>query len=252
MLKLSVTVIAFNEEKNIRDCLESVKWADEIIIVDSGSADNTAAIGKEYTDKVIYNKWEGFPAQKNFALGQCSNEWVLSIDADERVTPGLKEEIISILNSEPEFEGYFIPRRNFFLGREIRNCGWYPDYQMRLFKKSGTIVDNRKVHEGFLIDSPKGHLKNAFIHLTHSSLHETFKKINEYSTLEAEELYKKKKASPKNIFINPMAAFLSHFIVRKGYRDGVYGLMVSLIHAATKMMMYMKIWDLQRREKEKN
>jgi hypothetical protein len=123
---------------------------------------------------------------------------------------------------------------------------------MRLFKKSKTRVDTRKVHEGFLTDSEKGHLENPFIHLTHSSLHDTFKKINEYSTLEAEELYTRKKASAINLIINPMAAFLSHFIMRKGYKDGIYGMMVSLIHACTKMMTYMKIWDLRRREGIKN
>ena len=249
MQKLSVTIIAFNEEKNIKDCLESVKWADEIILVDSGSADRTTEISKSYTDKVLYKKWEGFSAQKSFALQSARNEWVLSIDSDERVTPELKEEIQKLLASEPESDGYYIPRRNFFLGKEIKNCGWYPDHQMRLFRKSKTVVDSRKVHEGFLVSGNRGYLTNPFIHFTHNDLHETFKKINEYSTLEAEELFMHKKAKPVNIFINPFAAFLSHYFHRRGYKDGVYGLMVSLIHSATKMMTYMKMWDLQNKIK---
>jgi glycosyltransferase involved in cell wall biosynthesis len=250
MPKLSVTIITFNEESNIKECLESVKWADEIILVDSESRDKTIEIAKAYTDKVITKKWEGFSVQKSFALANAGNEWVLSIDADERVTPELKEEIQSLLSAEPSPDGYFIPRRNFFLGREIKNCGWYPDYQMRLFRKSKTVVDPRKVHEGFLVNGNTGHLKNAFIHFTHNNLHDTFKKINEYSTLEAEELYLQKKAKPINIFLNPAAAFLNHFFHRGGYKDGVYGLMVSLIHAVTKMMMYMKMWDLQNKRKD--
>lgn len=248
-MKLSVIIIAFDEEEEIRECLESVKWADEIIFVDSESTDRTREIASEYTDKVIVHKWKGFAAQKQFALDNASNEWVLSIDADERVTPELKDEIVELLGSNPEFNGYFIPRRNHFLGKEIKSCGWSPDYQLRLFKKSKTVVDRRKVHEGFLVEGERGHLTNAFIHFTHNNLYETFAKINQYSTLEAEELYLKKKARPINIFINPIAAFLSHYIYRKGYRDGVHGLMVSLIHSLTKKMTYMKIWDLQNRDK---
>lgn len=251
MPKLSVTVITFNEESNIKDCLESVKWADEIVVVDSESVDKTVDIAKAYTSAVFTKKWEGYSIQKSFALENTSNEWVLSIDADERVTPELKNEILNLLVEEPALDGYYIPRKNFFLGKEIKNCGWYPDYQMRLFRKSRTVVDPRKVHEGFLVAGNTGHLNNPFIHFTHNNLHDTFKKINEYSTLEAEELYQRKKAKPINIFLNPAAAFMSHYFHRRGYRDGVYGLMVSLIHAATKMMMYMKIWDLQNKEKNK-
>lgn len=250
MNKLSVTIITLNEESNIKDCLESVKWADEIVLVDSGSKDKTIEIACTYTDKVIIKSWEGFSIQKNFALQNTSNEWVLSIDADERVTPGLRDEILSLLSDAPEMDGYFIPRRNFFLTKEISNCGWYPDYQMRLFRKSKTKVDSRKVHEGFLVTGNTGYLNNPFIHYTHRNLHDTFKKINEYSTLEAEELYLQKEAKPMNMIINPAAAFLGHYISRKGYKDGVPGLMVSLIHAATKMMTYMKMWDLQKKEKE--
>lgn len=248
--KLSVIIITFNEEKNIKDCLESVKWADEIILVDSGSTDKTREIALTYTDKVIFNKWEGFAPQKKFALENASNEWVLSIDSDERITGGLKDEILHLLSSEPECNGYFIPRRNHFLGKEITTCGWAPDYQMRLFKKSLTKVNSRKVHEGFLVEGKSGNLKNGMLHFTHNDLHKTFEKINEYSTLEAEELYLTKKAGAINIFINPVAAFLSHYIVRRGYKDGIHGLMVSIMHSITKKMTYMKMWDLQNKQKK--
>jgi glycosyltransferase involved in cell wall biosynthesis len=144
---LSVAIIAGNEEKKIGDCLESVKWADEIIVVDSGSTDRTVEIAKRYTDKVFIRKWEGYAPQKQFAIDQATCDWILSLDADERVSPELKDEILKILESETEFDGFYIPRRNFFLGKWIKSCGWYPNYQLRLFKKGKAKVTQRKVHE---------------------------------------------------------------------------------------------------------
>ncbi|MGQ9644105.1 MAG: glycosyltransferase family 2 protein, partial [Ignavibacterium sp.] len=136
MNKISVIIITKNEVRNIGDCLESVKWADEIIVVDSGSEDETISIAKRFTDKVLINEWKSFAHQKSFAMNQAVNEWILSIDADERVSDKLKEEI---LNSElNQFDGYRIKRENYFLGKLIRGCGWGNDYQLRLFRKSKT------------------------------------------------------------------------------------------------------------------
>ena len=242
---LSVIIITANEEKNIRECLESVKWCDEIILVDSESTDKTVDIAKEYTDKIFIRKWEGYASQKRFALEQASNEWVLSIDADERVSKGLKEEIIQLLTDKPDNDGYFIPRLNHFLDKAVKSCFWYPDYQLRLFKKNTTTLTDRKVHEGFVVDGVTGKVKNDLIHYTHQSIKETISKVNEYSTLEALEGRIKKKVKPIDIVLHPLAAFLNHFISRKGYKDGVYGLMVSLIHSMTNMLTYMKVWEKQ-------
>lgn len=246
--KISAIIIAGNEEKNIRECLESVSWCDEIILVDSESTDRTVEIAKEFTDKIFIKKWEGFAVQKRFSLEKASNEWVISVDADERVSPQLKNEIEKILDSNAQFDGFKIPRENYFLNKKIKYCGWGNDFQLRLFKKSKAKVTDRKVHEGFIVDGNVGKLDNALIHYTHQKISETINKINHYSTLEAEEKFGKKKVKPLQILTHPIAAFLNHFISRKGYKDGVHGLMISLIHAMTNMLTYMKLWEMQNKK----
>lgn len=249
--KISAIIIAGNEEKNIRDCLESVKWCDEIILVDSESIDKTVEIAKEYTDKIFIKKWEGFADQKKYLLEKAANEWVLSLDADERVSDELREEVENLLINETQYDGYKIPRESYFLNKKIKHCGWYPDYQLRLFQKSKTQVTERKVHEGFIVDGKVGTLKNNLIHFTHQNIAETISKINSYSTLEAEEKFDKKKVKPLQILTHPIAAFLNHFFSRKGYKEGVHGLMISLIHAMTNMLTYMKLWEMQNNNKGK-
>ncbi len=250
--KLSVLIIAGNEEKNIKDCLESVKWADDIIVVDSESEDNTVEISKTYTGNVFINKWDGFSAQRKFSLSKAKNEWVLSLDADERVSPELKEEIINTIKTQTDVEGFYIPRRNYFLDKIITTCRWYPDYQLRLFKLKSADVSDKKVHEGFFVKGKTAKLKSDIIHFTHQSINETISKINSYSTLNAEERVDGKKVRAYHLVLNPFAAFLNHFISRKGYKDGIYGLMVSLIHAMTNMLTYMKIWELQHKKEIDN
>ncbi|MEW6508945.1 MAG: glycosyltransferase family 2 protein [Bacteroidota bacterium] len=243
--KLSVVIIAGNEEKNIRDCLESVKWADEIIVIDSESTDNTREIAKEFTPNVFVKKWEGFVPQRKFSIEKTSNDWVLSVDADERVSAELKIELQKLLGSSNKLNGYFVPRQNYFLNKLIKSCGWYPDYQMRLFNKCFAGISNRKVHEGFEVKGKTGKLKNHLIHFTHQNITDTIKKINEYSYLQALEKKNGKKVKAVNLIFNPAAAFLNHFIGRKGFRDGIHGLMVSLIHSITNLLTYMKTWELQ-------
>lgn len=246
--KISVTIITGNEETNIRDCLESVKWADEIIVVDSESTDRTVEIAKQFTDKIFIRKWEGFASQKSFALNQASNDWVLSLDADERVTPKLAEEI---LNSDIDrFDGYKIKRENYFIGRQITGCGWGRDFQLRLFRKSRTKLTDRLVHEGFSVDGTISELKAAISHFSYRNLKDGFGKINEYSTLEANEKAYKKKITGLRVVFYPVWAFLQHYFIRKGFRDGKHGLMVSLMHAMTKLQVYMKIWEIKISDKK--
>lgn len=241
--KISVIIIAGMEEHNIAECLESVRWADEIVVVNSESKDRTVEIAKQFTGKVFVRKWEGYASQKNFSLQQARNEWVLSLDADERVSPGLREEISKLDFSKAD--GFYLPRRNYFLGKVIRSCGWSPDYQLRLFKKSKTTLSGRQIHESFVVDGKKEKLVNELIHYTHTSLESTLEKINEYSTLEAEEKSRKIKMNALKILLKPIWEFFHHFIIRRGFTDGVYGLMVSVIHAMTKAQAYMKIWEIQ-------
>lgn len=242
--KISVTIITGNEEENIRECLESVKWADEIIVVDSESSDRTVEIAKEFTENVFIHKWEGYAAQKSFALSKASNQWILSLDADERVTPGLSEEILAA--NLDEQDGFRIKRENYFIGKIITGCGWGSDYQLRLFKKSKTILSDRMVHEKFIVDGSVSVLRNTIIHYSYRNLKDGFDKINEYSTLEANEKYTRKKINGFNVVIYPALAFLQHYFIRKGFKDGKHGVMVSLMHAMTKLQVYMKIWEIKR------
>lgn len=244
--KISVIIITGNEEKNIRDCLNSVKWADEIVLVDSESKDKTVEIAKGFTDKVVVHKWEGYAAQKAYALNLASNEWVLSLDADERVTPQLAEEILTL--QFDDVDAYKIHRENFFLGKKIKYCGWGNDYQLRLFRKSKTKLTDRLVHEGFVVDGKISTLKNSMQHYSYESLKEGFAKINEYSSLEANEKYKRKRASGLTILSYPCIGFIQHYVFRKGFLDGTRGLLISLMHAMTKLQVQMKMWELQKRK----
>ena len=247
MNKISVIIITKDEEKNISDCLKSVEWADEIIVIDAESNDKTVELAKIFTDKVFTKKWEGYVPQKKYALSLASNEWVLSVDADERITPELKTEILKL--SPGNFAGYKIRRKNFLLGKEITSCGWGNDYQLRLFKKEKTDLTDRLVHEGFTVDGKIGKLKNPMLHYTFSSFTEYFNKINYYTSLKAEELVKQKgKIGGWTIFSHTVSAFILFFINKRGFKDGVRGLIISLLHSVSTMLNYIKLWELQNKK----
>ena len=247
MNKISVIVITKDEEKNISDCLKCVEWADEIIVVDAESTDKTVELAKNFTKKIFTRKWDGYVPQKKYALSMTSNDWVLSVDADERITLELKNEILSIISNE--FTGYKIRRRNFLLNKEITSCGWGNDYQIRLFKKEKTDLTDRLVHEGFTVDGKIGKLENPMLHYTFSSFSDYFNKINYYTSLKAEELYKqKRKVNGWTIFAHSFSAFFLFFINKRGFKDGVYGLIISLLHSVSTMLNYIKLWELQNKK----
>lgn len=243
MKEISVIIITKNESKNIESCLESVKWAKEIIVVDSGSTDDTVIIASKYTDKIIFNQWKGYADQKNYALQIVQNQWVLSIDADEQVTEELKNEILNL--DEKLADGFKIKRNNYFLGKLIRGSGWGNDYQLRLFKKSKTNLTNRLVHEGFVVDGKIIKLKNSLLHYSYRNLKEAFDKINYYSTLEAIEKQNRKSVNILTILLTPVISFLQSFIFKKGFIDGVYGVLIALLHAYTKLQVQLKIWEIR-------
>ncbi len=243
MEKISVIIITKNEEENIEDCLKSIIWADEIIVVDSESKDRTIEIAKNFTSKIFLKKWEGFAKQKRYALSLSTNELVLNLDADERVSEKLKYEIQKL---EFNSDGYFIPRENYFLNKKITTCGWEKDFQLRLFKKSKAKVTEKLIHEGFVVDGKTDYLKNPVIHYTFTSIEKNFSKINNYSTLQALEVYKnKKKVTSGTILSHSLSAFLRYYFSLKGYKDGIYGLMISLFNSITTLLTYMKIWEYQ-------
>ena len=244
MNKISVIVITKDEEKNIVECLKSVEWAGEIIVVDSESTDRTVELAKKYTDKVFIRKWEGYVPQKKYAMSLTKYDWILSLDADERITPELKEEILNL--SPDGFSGFKIRRKNFLMNKEITSCGWEKDYQLRLMKKDKTSFSDRLVHEKFIVDGEVETVKNPMLHYTFSSFTDYLNKINYYTSLKAQELFnKKKKIGGWTIFSHTISAFFAFFILRKGFKDGVYGLIISLLHAVSTMMNYVKLWELQ-------
>ena len=247
MKNISVIIITKDEEKNISDCLKSVEWADEIIIVDADSTDKTVELAKKFTEKIFIKKWEGYVPQKKYALSLASNKWVLSFDADERITPELKAEIINL--SPDDFSGYKIRRKNFLLNKEITSCGWGNDYQLRLFEKEKTNMTDRLVHEGFIVDGKVGKLENPMLHYTFSSFSDYFNKINYYTSLKAEELVKQKgKIGGWTIFSHTFSAFFMFFFTKRGFKDGVYGLIISLLHSVSTMLNYIKLWELQNKQ----
>ncbi len=242
-IPVSAIVICGNEENNIAACLTSLSFASEIIVVDSQSTDGTVEIAKKFTNKVFVKPWEGYAIQKQFALDQATQPWVLSLDADERVSDELRTELLWMNFTTIEHAAFTIPRKNFAFGKWIKNCGMYPDRHIRLFKKDSTYVNQVKVHEGFIVSGSIGELNGDIIHYTFTDIASVFSKINHYSSLQAESKKTDKVPTITSITLHTVAAFVNHFVGRKGYRDGIHGFVVSVIHATTTMLVYLKVWE---------
>ena len=246
MSKVSGLIICNNEEKNIEECIKSIRWCDEIILIDSYSIDNTLAIAEKYTDKIFQNEWKGFAEQRKYALTKTNYEWIFSLDADERCTPELEIEIKKLMSKNiiPD-NGFEIPRKSFFLNKWIKHGGWYPNHQLRLFRKEAASISERLVHECYKVTGKTGKLKNNILHYTVSSVTEYVNKINRYSGLSALEKVNKKKIGYIDILVLPAFAFFQQFILKGNFLDGTAGLMVSKFHMMTKLLNNMKLWELQ-------
>ncbi len=239
---LSVAIITHNEEDNIRDTFESVKWADEIVVVDSFSTDRTQEICREYTDKVYSFEWSGFSEQKNRAVSMTTYPWVLILDADERVTDSLRDEIINLLKGTPSMDGYYIPRKNYFKKRWIKHGGWWPDYTLRLFRREKGSFETREVHEAIKINGNTGHLKNLIEHYTYKNINDYLKRMQTYSTLAAKELFKKgRRANIFDIIFRPLATFCRMFFLQMGILDGIYGIILASLYSVYTYEKYSKL-----------
>ena len=243
--KLSVYVLTYDEEAKIRDCLESVLWADEIVVVDSFSTDHTVQICQNYTDRIIQEEFSGFGKLRNFALKQCANDWIFSVDADERVTPELREEILNKLAGAVDADAYFIPRKSHFLNYWVRHCGWYPDYrQPQLFDRRKMKYRDQLVHEGFEVEGKTAYLKEHIIQFPFLSLDEFLKKMDRYSSLRAEDMAKEgAKFHIWQILTHPAAMFWRMYFQKLGFLDGKVGLVLSLLYAYYTMLKYAKLWE---------
>ena len=248
--KISVVILTSNSEKTLRQCLEGVRWADEIVVVDDYSRDDTVNICRQYTQNILQNKFEGFAEQKRFAFSKATKEWILSIDADEMVTMGLQNEISRVLQDDPgTIDGYRIPRKNFFLDKWIRYCGWYPDYQLRLFRNGLWKMKEVRVHEYVEIEGQVGFIKEPLLHYSYSTVNEYVARMNKYTSLAAQQMVDEEiKVDTKNM--NAIAAskgfetFWKMYIRQKGFKDGMHGLILSIFSAVYKVMVYVKYWEM--------
>ena len=247
-MKLTVTVITHNEAAHIAAALDSVAWADEIIVIDSGSTDGTAEIARQKATRVIVRDWPGYSAQKNFAADQAAHDWVLSLDADERVTPALAEEIRSILHRGPDAKGYRIKRVSFYLGRWIRTTDWYPDYQLRLYDRRAGRWNGLRIHESFrLSDGQPTLLSGEIEHYAYRDISHHLKKIDAYTTLIAQQWREEgRRTSMLAMALHPKFAFFRNYILRRGFMDGVPGLIVSVLNSYYVFLKLAKLWERQR------
>lgn len=250
MSTISVILITKNEEDNVQQCLSTVLWANEIIVVDAGSSDSTVAKAQEFTKKVFVRPWEGYGAAKNFALSQVASEWVLWLDADERVSDLLKEEIQrSVALTNPKAVAYSVPRKANFLGRWILHCGWYPGRVTRLFKLGKGRFTDSKVHERLEIDGPEGELASDLLHYTDPSLSHYLDKFNKYTSLAAEELAEDRRSfSLGLITIRPAWTFIRMYFLKRGFLDGLPGLILCVLSSCYVFTKYAKLWEKTSRD----
>jgi glycosyltransferase involved in cell wall biosynthesis len=250
---LSVAMIATNEEKNLPRTLEAVKWADEIVIVDSGSVDRTPEIAKSFGAKHSFNRdFRGHPEQKTIAIGKCTGDWILMLDADEVVTPELAEEIRQTIEN-PKYEAYWVPRLNLFMTRWIRHGGFYPDHKLRLWRRgSAQMETNVGPHGTPQFDGPKGTLKHDLVHYAYPDFALYLSHMNDYSSENVYALVNRGKArsTPAMLWlavVNPIATFVKNYFFRLGFLDGVEGLVYHLNHSVYIHWKYVKAWDAQKR-----
>ncbi len=229
--KLSVYIIAFNEEEKIKQALLSVEWADEIIVADSFSTDNTAVIAKEFGAKVIQISFNGFGALRNIAIEACSHDWIFSLDSDERCTKGARKEIQKIIHSKDSLDAYYIPRKNYFMGKWIRHAGFYPDFrQPQLFRKGVLKFRNDAVHERYEVISNKkcGYLKSNIFQVPFKNLEEIIHKTNRYSTLGAQKLQAaNKKSGMSKALLHGFWAWVTLYVLKLGFLDGWPGFIIA-------------------------
>jgi glycosyltransferase involved in cell wall biosynthesis len=248
---LSVAIVAFNEEANIARTLESVRWADEIVLVDSGSSDRTREIAQAYGAKVVVEPWRGHVAQKNYALALCTQTWVLALDADEEVSPGLAIEIQGTLSDPNALSGYWMPRKNLFLGRWIRFGGFYPDPKLRLFRRGDGYSTGHDPHDRYELKTGRavGQFKDPLIHYAYPTLSYYLEHMNSYSSLGAKLALAKghRGFSLANIVVRPVLTFIYNYFIRLGFLDGREGLLLHLYHSVYVSWKYAKAWELARK-----
>ena len=256
--KISAFIIAFNEEAHIRECVESVSFCDEVLVVDSFSTDKTVELAEAAGAKVIQRKWPGYRAQKAFALESVSNEWVLNLDADERVSPELKGEVESILEARAVCDdssqpiGYEVNRLVHYLGRWWNKGGWYPEYRLRFFKKSQVTWGGVDPHEKPIPHGATSKLSGDLYHYTYKDMNDQVNRLNSFSSIMSKEHFDiGKRASIFNLIFNPIARFSKFYLFKGGFKEGKAGFIVAVIEAYYTFLKYAKLWECEFKEREK-
>lgn len=251
MNKISVYIIAYNQASKIEAAINSVLWADEVIVVDSHSTDGTTELAEKLGARIVQVPFQGFGDLRNQAIAACHYDWIFSLDSDERCTPEVRDEILSIINSDDALDIYKVPRKNYFMGRWIKHCGWYPDYrQPQLFRKGALSYENDIVHENYHCHSekPMGYLKNPIWQIPFQNLSEMMQKANRYSTLGVDRLKRKyKKASMSLALTHTLWTFIKVYILKRGFLDGWPGFVIAMGHSYGAFYRYAKFYE-QRQE----
>ena len=253
-MKISIAILACNEAANLRRTLPSVAWADELILVDSGSTDDTVSIAEGFGAKVFSEPWKGYGAQMNSAIDKCTSEWVFSLDADEELTPELQAEIKALLKGEPKFNAYWVPRRNQIFGRWMRHGGQYPDYKLRLFRQgTARLPEDTEPHATPKWSGPKGRLQGDLLHYQYPAVALYIEHMNRYSSASVPLVLRKGRSCLgisefiAMAVINPVLTFVKNYIFRAGFLDGREGLLFHLYHSSYISWKYSKAWEVSRK-----
>src|SRR5438067_847831 len=243
MPKLSVAIITKNEAADIAGALQSVAWADELIVVDAGSTDGTPSIARRFTERVIAREWPGYVAQKNYAASIASHEWILSLDADERVTPALAAEIQALMATPPPYPAYRVPRVTWHLGRWIRSTDWYPDYQTRLYDRRSAEWTGKYVHEAVTVRGAIGQLNGELQHFAYRDIADHLETIDRYTTYAARQMFERgRRCGLLQMAVHPPLAFLRNYVAHGGIRDGAPGFVVSALNSYYVFLKFAKLW----------
>lgn len=243
---LAVVIITRNEEENIVPCLESASFADEIVVLDSGSTDRTVELARQFTSRVFTAPWEGFGKTKNRAVEAATMPWIFVLDADERLTPELRQEIEAILQADGPLDGYRVPRRNFFCGRFIKHLGWYPDYSIRLFRRERGRFQEREVHESVQVQGRVGTLRQPMLHYTYRSLSDFLQRLDRYSTLAAREIIKQGiKPHWGELVWRPLLTFVKLYLLKRGFLAGRDGYTLAFLYSTYTFVKYAKARELR-------
>ena len=242
--RLSVVVITHNEEDRLRRCLESAAWADEIIVVDSGSDDKTVEVARAFTDHIVIRPWAGYGPQKNFAIERAKGDWILSLDADEEVSPDLRDAIRAVLDADGPADGFRVARRNIFWGRWVRHGRLYPDWQVRLFRRGRGRFVERDVHESVDVTGSVGTLQGDLVHGSYRDVADFLTRTNRYTTLAAEEWIRSgRRFRGSDLVVRPLGRFISMYVLHRGFLDGWRGFLLAVLYAYYVFIRSLKVWE---------